>query len=115
MPKRGTFLPSNVPYALAIARTLRRQLGDTNRATKTVMRWTGAAERTVKNWFSAASGPSGQHLIALIQHSDEVLDTLLTLSGRRDLAAAKNLVAMRNALAETVARIDQLMERDVGE
>jgi hypothetical protein len=45
-----------VPPA-AIAYALRNQLGTTHQATKIVMGWTGAGERTVKNWLAGISGP----------------------------------------------------------
>jgi hypothetical protein len=111
MPKRGTFFPqySAGTYAPAIAQTLHRQLGETHQAVKIVMLWTGAGERTVKNWFSGRTGPSGQHLLHLIRHSDDVLETLLLLSGRPQMAAAKRIIEMRNTLAETVQLIDRLM------
>jgi len=46
------------------------------------MRWTGASERTVKYWLAGERGPSGDHLIALVRHSDAVLFMLLALAGR---------------------------------
>jgi hypothetical protein len=111
MLKRGRYFPLDPTdtYAPAIAQALRRQLGETHQAVKTVMRWTGASERTAKNWFSGRTGPSGQHLLGLMRHSDDVLVTLLLLSGRRQMAAAKKIIEMRNALAETVELIDQLV------
>ncbi len=111
MPKTGTSFPAggDAAYAPAIARTLNRQLGETHQAVKTVMRWTGAGERTVKNWFSGASAPSGHHLLALMRHSDDVLDTMLLLSGRERTAAAFKLIEIRNALAETLEQVDLLM------
>ena len=61
-PKEGKVLPNRdgrgqaeIHYATAIAAALREDLGGTHQATKTVMRWTGASERTVKNWFAARS------------------------------------------------------------
>ena len=60
LPKKGKGFPKRdgkggggVSYAEAIATALRRQLGDTHQAVKTVMRWTGAGERTAKNWLTA--------------------------------------------------------------
>ena len=97
------------PYPVAVAYALRNQLGTTHQAVKTVMRWTGAGERTVKNWFAGISGPSGQHLIALIRHSDEVLEVLLLSAGRQQITVAKKLVDTRNKLAEMLQQIDLLM------
>jgi hypothetical protein len=97
-------------YPAAIAYALRNELGTTHQATKIVMGWTGAGERTVKNWLAGISGPSGQHLVDLIRHSDDVLAVLLVLAGRQHIAAAQRLVDVRNKLAETVEVVDTLME-----
>ena len=35
-----------------------------------------------KNWLTGISGPNGQHLVELIQHSDHVLQVMLILVGR---------------------------------
>ena len=112
LPEKGIVFPKSEnlgPYPVAVAYALRNQLGTTHQAVKTVMRWTGAGERTVKNWFAGISGPSGQHLVALIRHSDEVLEVLLLLAGRQQIAVSKKLVDARNRLAETLKQIDLLM------
>ena len=54
-------------YIAAVAAVLRSELGGTRAAAKTLMRWTGAGERTVKAWLGGVSGPSGEHLIALMR------------------------------------------------
>ena len=85
VPKMGTTVhldADQAAYRKAIADTLRRELGHTHQAIKTVMRWTGASERTAKYWLSGERGPSGEHLIRLAQHSDAVLITILTLAER---------------------------------
>jgi hypothetical protein len=112
LPKKGIVFPNGKnlgPYTMAVAYALKTQLGTTHRAVKTVMRWTGAGERTVKNWFAGVSGPNGQHLVDLIRNSDEVLDVLLLLAGRQQVVAAKKLVDVRNKLAETIQQVDELM------
>jgi hypothetical protein len=112
LPKKGIVLPNGEnlgPYPAAIAYALRNQLGTTHQATKIVMGWTGAGERTVKNWLAGVSGPSGQHLVDLIRHSDDVLEVLLILAGRRQIAAVQKLADLRNKLADTVEQFDQLM------
>nr|WP_325063985.1 helix-turn-helix transcriptional regulator [Chachezhania sediminis] len=75
-------------YRTAIAAALRDELGLTHRAIKTAMRWTGASERTVKYWIAGERGPSGEHLIALVRHSDFVFRTVLILANRQDDADA---------------------------
>jgi hypothetical protein len=90
--KMGTFVPKmgttvhldadQTAFREAIADALRRELGPTHQAIKTVMRWTGASERTAKYWLSGERGPSGEHLIRLAQHSDAVLITILIMAER---------------------------------
>ncbi len=75
---------------------------------KTVMAYTGAGERTVKNWFEGKNGPNGENLVELVRHSDEVLEALLLMAGREDILAGKLLVDARDKLAEMLEIIDQL-------
>lgn len=63
----------DVNFARLISATLRAELGSTHRALKTIMRWTGASERSAKHWFAGTHGPSGDHLVALARHFDALL------------------------------------------
>src|SRR6056297_3082908 len=88
-PKKGKFFPKENGYdgvqadgatgsfAQEIAATLRRELGESRAGEKTVEGWTGANEKTIKNWFAGKYGPSGEHLVALVRHSDGVLIAFL--------------------------------------
>jgi hypothetical protein len=118
-PKMGRVLPkasdSRAPagalrqqYALVVAGALHDELGGGHRAIKTVVRWTGASERTAKNWLAGTSGPSGEHLIALTRNSDEVFDAILILAGRNSAAAvgAKTISELRVTLRRAVALAD---------
>ena len=112
LPKKGIVFPNGEnlgPYPQAIAYALKCELGSTHQAVKIIRRWTGAGERTVKNWLAGISGPSGQHLVDLIRHSDDVLAVLLILAGRKQVVAAQRLVEGRNKLAETVEQMDAMM------
>jgi hypothetical protein len=112
LPKKGIVFPNGKnlgPYSEAVANALKSQLGNSHRAVKIIMRWTGAGERTVKNWLAGFSGPNGHYLVELIRHSDEVLDVVLLMAGRPQVAAAKKLVEVRNKLAETIKQVDELM------
>src|SRR5476649_2228732 len=112
LPKKGIVFPNaeNLgPYPRAIAHALKCELGPTHQAVKIIRRWTGAGERTVKNWLAGISGPSGQHLVDLIRHSDHVLAVLLILAGRQQVVAALRLVDVRNKLVETVEQVDAMM------
>ena len=75
---------------------------------KTVMAYTGAGERTVKNWFEGKNGPNGENLIELVRHSDEVLEALLWMADREDILAGKLLIDARDNLVEMLEIIDQL-------
>lgn len=115
LPKTGIVFPTAEqlgPYCQAIAYALKSELGSTHQATKVVMGWTGAGERTVKNWLAGISGPSGDHLVKLIRHSEYVLQVLLILGGRQRVAAAERLVGFRDKLAETLQQVDSLIAVD---
>ena len=75
---------------------------------KTVMAYTGAGERTVKNWFEGKNGPNGENLVELVRHSDEVLETLLLMAGREDILAGKLLIDAGDQLVEMLEIINQL-------
>jgi hypothetical protein len=109
-PGTARTTPQGVNYVTTVAAGLRKELGDTHRAVKTVMKWTGANERTVKNWFAGRYGPNGTHLVHLLRHSDEVFDAFLRLAGREQAIAGENLIAVRDALADALAKIDLSMD-----
>ena len=96
LPKKGIVFPNaeNLgPYPQAIAYALKCELGTTHQAVKTIMGWTGAGERTVKNWLAGVSGPSGDHLVRLISQSEAVLQVLLILGGRQRVATIRDSTA----------------------
>ena len=99
--------------AAAIAQTLHFEFGETGRSIKTVMKHTGAGERTVKNWFQGKNSPNGENLVRLIHHSDKVLETLLLMAGREELLVGKMLIDARHKLIGIIEIIDQLYDRDV--
>jgi pyocin large subunit-like protein len=111
--KKGNYFPNGtgggkgkISYPAAIAAALRAELGSSHQAVKTVMRWTGANERTVKNWLAGRRGPRGEHLLALIRHSNAALEIVLQLAGRERVIVGKELFNVRNVLADTLAKID---------
>lgn len=95
-------------FAAIIADALRREFGGTNAAVKIVVGFTQANERAVKNWFLAKNGPGGSHLVALMRHSEEVLETLLILAGRRDLLTLKKLSDIRLKVQEMLELLDEI-------
>jgi hypothetical protein len=83
-PKKGNDFPSRssadrspVAFARAISDALRAELGNTHRAIKIIMLWTGASEKTAKNWLEGRVGPRGHYLIRLIRESSNVLDLVV--------------------------------------
>ena len=94
-------------YAAELAAALRREMQRRHVAIKTVMRWTGAGERTVKAWLSGISVPRGEHLIALMRHSDEVFVTVLRLSKRLDGECAGHLDDVRRHLAAASTSLEK--------
>lgn len=119
-PKKGKFFPqgngynekgghlTNGCFVEEIASALKRSSGGCPVSVKMVANWTGANEKTVKNWFSGKYGPSGKHLIALVQHSDEVLSTFLTMAGREELMVAVKLIAAEEAIEGLLAAVRQV-------
>ncbi|UGA40236.1 hypothetical protein JOS77_13370 [Chromobacterium haemolyticum] len=121
LPKKCKVLPngptegSEVDYANQISVALQKELGRSHRATKTVMRWTGASERTVKNWITGERGPSGDYLVALIRNSDEVMQCILHMSDRpQAVAIAKipDIVRLMCEVLELFGRQDLTIRQD---
>ncbi|WP_439560716.1 hypothetical protein [Roseinatronobacter sp.] len=118
-PKKGKFFPKQTGYdgeasdsfAQVIAATLRRELGESRAGVKTVEGWTGANEKTIKNWFAGKYGPSGEHLVALVRHSDEVLIAFLAMAGRENLKLASSIFAAERAVVEALEVLRELSER----
>jgi hypothetical protein len=116
-PKRGNAFPSPATkkvspsaYRAAIAGALKADLRDTHQAIKIARRWTGASERTVKNWFAAKNSLGGEQLIILLGHSDGVLDAVLRLGNRHIAIGPSRLVAARSALFDSLQQIDSILE-----
>ncbi len=95
-------------FAAVIAETLRETFDGTRMSVKTVMAYTGAGERTVKNWFQGKNGPNGENLVELVRHSDEVLEVFLLMAGREDILAGKLLIDAGDKLVEMLEIINQL-------
>ena len=95
-------------FAAIVAEALRKEFGGTNAGVKIVAGFTHANERAVKNWFSAKNGPGGAHLVSLMRHSEEVLETILILADRRNLLAAKKLADARQKLEQMLKLIEEL-------
>jgi len=110
----GGGLDGTIDFALEIASALERTLRDRNARIKTIAGWTGANERTVKNWLSGQYGPCGAHLVVLIQHSDEVLNAVLSMGRRHDLVVAQKLGDLEQRMLELMSALQELRSRGPG-
>lgn len=103
---------NKLDYRLEIAAALKRDLGGSHQAIKACMNWTGASERTAKNWLAEAHGPAGEHLIELMRHSNEVAETVLALCGRREICISLELASLRTALVRMLTTADEIIGKE---
>lgn len=106
--KTGTIVPTTAAelrseYARAVSRSLQKELGQSARAAKTIMRWTGASERAAKYWLAGLRAPSGSQLILLARNSDAILYEFLRMSGRDLFKISIELEAAETSLARASA------------
>ena len=123
-PKEGKSFPKRVgtgssdfslddhAFAMKIAQALKSELKDRNSRAKLVAGWTGANERTVKNWILGRYAPCGRHLVILAQHSDQVLNAVLSMADRQDLLLAGRVEDLRRKVFELAAIIGEPRARD---
>jgi len=105
LPIRATTALAGGEYATQIAQALRRELGNSRRTIKTLMRWTGVSERTAKNWLAAKRGPSGLDLLILGKYSDEVLLAMAALMGRAILARSLDASRLERLLTDALGTL----------
>src|SRR5690349_21775144 len=115
LPKTGKRLPTSggrfgrTGYAALIADVLQSELGHSHHAHKTLMKWTGANERTAKNWLSGSNGPSGEHLLQLVRNCDSVFECVLKLADRRALVSNRRLAELRDSLQSTSTLLSEII------
>lgn len=79
--------PASLSFAKLVSTALRASLrgqGGQVSSIKTVARWTGANERTVKNWFAGDRAPTGDHFLRLAANSPGALAAFLAAIHRND-------------------------------
>lgn len=112
-PKSGTRFPkattiSETDFMGRIGAALKDELGSTRQATKTVMRWTMASDRTARNWLNGAVCPSALHFILLARSSPAIWSLLLELADRHEAQLAEDLHAIEVALAQASGSLERL-------
>ena len=111
LPKTGEELPfsfelGRARYALLIAEALKQELRMSKLSIKTVMKWTGAGERTVKGWLAGRNGPRGHHLVLLLGHSDCVWQRISSLVGRSPMLTSASIDELKAALHLTLSALE---------
>ena len=109
--KDGPRTVGNERFADDIATALRTELGGSHQTIKTIMSWTGASERTIKNWLSGSNGPNGRHLIELMRHSEAVCSLVLRQAGRDEALTTTQLADLRTRMVRVISEMDRLGER----
>ena len=120
-PKKGKFFPdgtrrpgdrlSSDQYSSEIAAALQDWARTRGLGAKVVASWTGANEKTVKNWFAGRYGPSGEHLVVLVRQSDEMLKAFLKLADREDLMLSARLAEAEVVIQELLESIREVSRR----
>jgi hypothetical protein len=100
-------------FAEALANALRVEFGNATNAASTIMRWTGASERTAKHWLAGTHGPTGTNLILLARQSASVRRCIHRMTGFPALALGESLILLRVALMQAVAEIDAMTDGKV--
>ncbi len=116
-PKMGKTFPNEdkqpidrQEYQNAVAVALKRELGGSHRAIKTLMKWAGVSERTGKNWLNGTHAPSGENLVSLMRNSDEAMAIVLKLAEREEQRCALQLNDLRERLVLLVSNLDEMLE-----
>jgi hypothetical protein len=101
----GNHETNSKTFATEVAAALNSELGQRTAHIKIVAAWTGANERTVKNWFAGHYGPSGDHLVTLIRYSDAVLSAVLSMAKRRDILIISKFDEIEKRLIELTSLV----------
>ena len=109
VPNSGSRLPktqislSDGELAELIGFALKRDLGASRRATKTVMAWTGVSDHTARAWLNGRASPSAVHLVMLAANCRPVMLVVLRLTGHDDIGLEIDLEAIERGLEELLA------------
>ena len=95
-------------FAGMVSTVLQESVGGRPSAVKLVARWTGAGERTVKNWFAGSCAPKGDHFRELVRHCPEMLDAFLQSAGRHDQVVLVRIGQIETALREALEAVAKL-------
>ena len=115
LPKKGSSFPfgrdilTDTEFAQVIASALKIEFGSARNGAKTIMKWTGASQRTAKNWLSGTHAPSGVHLVLLARQSNAVVKAIMLLADRPEMSLGASLISLRRLLTDMLASLDEMM------
>ncbi len=95
---------SQEQFATEIATALKRTVANRHIPVKTIALWTSTNERT------GAYGPSGDHLMVLARHSDEVLNAILMMVGHEELLPVIDLASLEARILDLLKLVRELMK-----
>ena len=93
-------------FAHEISRALRKEFGSSHEAVRFISQITSANERAVRNWLQERNGPSGESLVMLCRHSDEVMDTFLLFARRDNVYGMRKFKEYREKLRMLLIEMD---------
>lgn len=105
-PKRHRREPRKRSFAKLVSTALRASLRGQSSSIKTVALWTGANERTVKNWFAGSRAPSGDHFLGLAANSPAVLAAFLAAIHRNDCLVMADIEEARAKVAAALLALE---------
>ena len=105
----GTLVPnSDGAFVSLVSAALRHDLGSSARASKSIMKWTGASERSARNWLLGDKAPNGRHLVMLARHSPSIWQLILTMAEKPTVAIADDVVLAETALRRAIAILTEM-------
>lgn len=115
LPKKGSSFPigrdilTSTEFAQVIASALKIEFGSARNGAKIIMKWTGASQRTAKNWLDGTHAPSGVHLVLLARQSNAVVKAIMLLADRPEMSLWASMISLRRLLADMMASLDEMM------
>lgn len=112
-PNSGNSLPNGLreaggspAFAKLVSTALRAALDGQSSKIKTVALWTGANDRTVKNWLSGERAPSGDHFLGLAANCPAVLAAFLVAIHRDDCLVMADIEEARAKVAAALVALE---------
>ena len=117
LPKKGGKLPAQrmrqeqaQEFTKAISDALKEELARGS-SIKTIMSWTGAGERTVKEWLAGSNAPRAFQLESLFRSSETVYQSIMLRTGRQPIVTRDKLEAVKEQVLASQGRSTPLWPR----